>query len=127
MSVSSELQEIQQTAIRMLARREHSRFELRQKLSQQGFAAEAIDAVLEKLSTENLQSDQRFVENYVRSRSNKHYGPLRIAAELRERGVSKDLIAEYLQEAKTNPAINIEQVRARKFGTEPPKTPLERA
>lgn len=42
---------------------------------------------MEQLNERGLQSDQRFVEDYVRSRVLKGNGPLRISQELRQRGI----------------------------------------
>ncbi|SVA61312.1 uncharacterized protein METZ01_LOCUS114166, partial [marine metagenome] len=52
----------------MLARREHSRVELRSKLSARGFAEELIETLLESLQDERAQSDQRFAESLLSSR-----------------------------------------------------------
>ena len=76
-----------QVALDLLARREHSRVELTHKLRKKGFANEQIDCALQQLNDRGLQSDQRFVEDYVRSRILKGNGPLRISQELRQRGI----------------------------------------
>lgn len=82
----------------LLARREHSMQELRTRLRRR-FADEAVvDEQLVRLADENLQSDARFAENYVRHRVDRGYGPLRLRAELRERGVA-DADAETALEA----------------------------
>ena len=75
----------------MLARREHSRVELKNKLSKKGFPAEQIDRALEQLDANDLQSDQRFLEDFVRSRVLRGNGPLRISQELRQRGIEDGL------------------------------------
>lgn len=80
----------------MLARREHSAFEIRQKLRQKGFAGEAIEAALERLQAADWQSDERFTEAYIRSRRNRGYGPVRIALELKERGIAEALYSTHL-------------------------------
>ena len=79
-------------ALRLLSRREHSQRELQRKLSRKGFIQSDIQATLDQLATENLQSDLRFTEAYVRYRAQAGFGPLRIIAELQERGVSRELI-----------------------------------
>ena len=75
----------------MLARREHSAFEIRQKLKRKGFASDAIGEVLQQLQQSDWQSDARFTEAYIRSRRNRGYGPVRIALELKERGIAEAL------------------------------------
>ncbi len=49
------------------------------------------------LATENLVNDARFIENFTHYRRSKGYGPLRIRAELIERGIAQDLIEHHLK------------------------------
>lgn len=114
-----------QTALRMLARREHSCFELRQKLQQKGHSPEAIVQTLDKLLQDNYLNEERFTESYIRSRSNKGYGSLRISAELKEKGISKELIAQFIK--NQNGKISTEEIRAKKFGTALPQNAADRA
>jgi regulatory protein len=83
---------IRAKALELLARREHARLELRQKLAQRGFPVENIDPVLDQLTEERLLDEGRYAELYACSRADKGYGPLRIARELRERGVPQELV-----------------------------------
>jgi regulatory protein len=101
---------IRKKAMDYLSRREHSRYELYQKLSKHNFEKALINEQLEKLINENLLSDQRFVEAFVHSRKRNGKGPVRITAELLERGVDEQLInssidevgnAEWIEIAKT--------------------------
>jgi regulatory protein len=75
-----------------LARREHARVELEGKLRRAGIGADECTVVLDRLEAEGLLSDARFAENFVRSRRERGYGPLKIAAELRQRGVSEIIV-----------------------------------
>lgn len=52
-----------------------------------GFAAELVQPVLNELALKDWQSDQRYASCHVRQRLQKGYGGLRIAQELRQRGV----------------------------------------
>ena len=79
-------------ALRLLSRREHSRLELKQKLIRKQFHDSEIDSTLDQLANDNLQSDARFTESYVRYRKQAGFGPFRIIEELRERGISQELI-----------------------------------
>jgi len=83
-------------AIRLLARREHSARELAHKLAARGCAPETIEQVLDALRTEGLQSDARFAEAHVHARVQRGYGPLRIRAELAERGIDEALAEQAL-------------------------------
>jgi regulatory protein len=84
--------------MRLLVYREHSRTELRRKLQTRFPDAPEIDQVLDELEQRNYLSDERFVEEYLKSRIRKGYGPLRIKSELQERGISRDMIAQCLTE-----------------------------
>lgn len=90
------LAEAKTCALRLLARREHSRTELHTKLLERSFDANIIEAVLQVCAEQGLQSDIRFTEAYVNMRINCGYGPLRIYAELRQRGIAEELIQQYL-------------------------------
>jgi regulatory protein len=105
-------------AMDMLARREHSRHELQQKLAAKypDFSVdEIIDPVLDRLQAENLQSDARFVEAFVRYRSSRGVGPLKISAELYPKKIDGDLMKQALAEAGDWQAICLD-VLQKKFG-----------
>lgn len=85
-----------EVALGLLARREHSKRELIIKLRARGCPEKIITQVVDQLAAEGMQSDARFAESFVRSRIDRGRGPLRIRAELIERGIEDDLIAEAL-------------------------------
>lgn len=84
------MNELRQKAIRLLARREHTRAELTRKLAPHG-TAEEIDTVLNELAHSGLQSDARFAESYVRSQVAR-LGAARLRQTLRTKGVAAELI-----------------------------------
>lgn len=96
-SVQQEAKNVRHTALDILARREHSRVELKRKLLKRFNAYDVVEQVLDRLEAEHLQSDERYAESYVRYRSKAGFGPLRILAELRERGVNDSLSNTYLK------------------------------
>ena len=83
-------------AMDLLARREHSRLELYQKLKKKQFESNIINIELDKLSNEGLQSDERFAEAFLRSRIEKGKGPNIILSELLQRGVDELLASNVL-------------------------------
>ncbi|MEQ8231345.1 MAG: regulatory protein RecX [Gammaproteobacteria bacterium] len=109
-----------------LARREHSRRELERKLDARGLDRAAVAAVLDDLAGRGLQDDARFAASYLRSRAEKGFGPRRISAELRERGVDDATVNTALAAADTDFAALACRVRERKFRTLPRSLP-ERA
>jgi regulatory protein len=111
---------IRNVAMNLLARREHSAYELKQKLKLRDFDVDEIDAALELLQEDRLQSDSRFTESYVNYRVNAGFGPIKIRHELRQKGVSADLVDEYLPRSNTQWDELMERQRIRKFGQEIP-------
>jgi len=79
-------------AIRLLARREYARAELAARLAAKGHDSAAVDASLDALAEEGLQSDARFVESFVRARIARGQGPLKIRLELERRSVDRECL-----------------------------------
>jgi regulatory protein len=107
-------------AMDLLARREHARSELEQKLATAGFDAELAADVVQKLVDEGLQSDRRFVESFVQSRIRQGKGPVRIHADLGQRGIAAGLVDEALEQAGEDWYALAREVRAKKFGRSAP-------
>ena len=80
-------------ALRYLARREHSRRELEQKLAahRDSLATETLTAVLDKLEQQGFLSEQRMVEQVARTRRSR-FGSQRIVHELKTKGIDGHLI-----------------------------------
>ena len=82
----------------LLSRREHSEKEIYMKLIKFVESKIRLNDEIEKLKNEDLLSDARFSEAYMRSRFNSGFGPVRIKYELNKKGVSKILIDSALIE-----------------------------
>ena len=95
---STDVPVLRRAAMDYLARREHSAFELRQKLTRKYPQANALvmDAVLDKLRQEKLQSDTRFTTAFIRYRKSKGFGYQHLKADLGTRGVASSIIDTYL-------------------------------
>jgi regulatory protein len=112
--------EARKKAMDYLARREHGYTELINKLIKFGFDANIADDAVAKLIDDGLQSDQRFVEAFVRSRINQGKGPVKIRSELHDKGVAGGIVANGLHEAAQDWHELARQVRLKKFGRERP-------
>ncbi len=119
--------DIRGQALRLLARREHSRLELQEKLRRSGFEDAAIGILLDALVAEDLLSDRRFADAYARARVERGYGPRRIAFELRERGVEPALIDAALRDYASEWVDRARRQVLRRFGAQPPADFRERA
>ena len=114
--------ELKARALRYLVRREHSRAELARKLAPHAQSAEAVEAVLDLLSTKRQQSDERFASERARVLSRK-YGPAKIRQDLKARGIADEIVDRISSEGGEERARAILQ---RKYRT-PAVTPEERA
>ena len=106
-----------QQAVSLLARREHSSRELRDKLRARSFSAEAVEAALAALRRQDLQSDHRFAEACTRSLMDRGYGSLRVAGELRARGVAGDIAREFEVSAREGDLRRAREALGRKTRT----------
>jgi len=119
--------EARKKAMDYLARREHGRVELRNKLTKFGFDADISEAAIDRLIDDGLQSDQRFAEAFIQSRISQGKGPGRIRADLSQRGVSDSVIDDGLHEAEQNWWALARDVRKKKFGAQLPVDFKEKA
>ena len=120
-------QSLYERAMNFLARREHSVKELKTKLVNAEFEPDEVDDLIHKLTNSNLQSDQRFTENYIRYRSQRGFGSQRIRQELKERGVATDLISSELSDAQIDWFSLAMTVRCKRFGESAPEDVKDKA
>lgn len=74
------------------------------------------------MQTKKLLNDERFVEAYIEMRMQRGYGPLRISAELKERGIDALLVDEKLNQYDNEVwRALIIRVRHKKFGLTVPR------
>ena len=120
-------QSLRQRAMNFLARREHSVKELTTKLIKAEFEVDDIANVIDRLTKQDLQSDQRFAENYLRYRSQKGFGSQRIRQELKQRGVADSIINDIFIEANIDWFLHAVAQRCKRFGEHSPDDLKERA
>ena len=116
-------------AIALLARRDYSSRELRQKLKARGYLEHAIEPVIEELLAMNQINDRRYGSNVVAYRARRGQGPVRIRNELRKAGVSAEDVEAAVAGDEDAPDFvqRARDTRARKFGPEIPKNWKDRA
>jgi len=78
-------------ALRLLARREHSRAELVRKLGSHAESSGVLSGVVEALVQKKQLSDERYAEERIRSLSRK-YGAAKIRHDLKAKGVDAEII-----------------------------------
>lgn len=94
--------EAMESAVRLLARREHSARELWDKLKQRGYNSDEADTALQNCQRLGLQSDLRFAQSLIRHRAHQGYGPLRIRQELKFKGINAETASLALDETEIN-------------------------
>lgn len=105
-------------AMRFLARREHSREELRRKLAPRLAEGDDLEAVLDELAGRGWLSDARFAEQSIRANA-RRFGPRMLAQQLRARGVSDEAIEAAFRAAGEDGASDIRRVWASRFRAPP--------
>ena len=114
-------------AMGMLAGREYLQSQLAEKLAKKFDNSTYIPEVLERLADENLQSDHRFIDAFIRSRMSRGQGETRIRLELKQRGASASLVSELLIEADVDWFELARQTAVTKFGQSQPLDAKEKA
>lgn len=106
------------SALRMLARRDHSERELFRKLCGKGFSPQVVSPVLEKLTKLQYLDDRRFASRWVEDALGRHrfFGG-RLRMELVRRGIDAELADEVVAAATegASEAERLAEVVARKF------------
>ncbi|MDO4640399.1 MAG: recombination regulator RecX [Neisseria sp.] len=100
-------------ALDILARREVSRSELKRKLAPYAESEEEVERVLAEFAERNWQSDQRFTEAFIHSKS-RRYGTLRLKHALAEKGIDPETARASLP-SQTQECATAQAVLLKKF------------
>jgi regulatory protein len=112
-------------ALRLLARREHTRLELGRKLEPHFEDPAELQALLDDFTERGWLSEQRAVDQLLNAKRGR-FGAARIRQALLDRGVAEDLIAPALARLKESELDVARTVWMKKFATAP-RTMAERA
>lgn len=118
-------EELRARALRLLARREHSRAELKRKLGLHAESGAALDALLDALAGRQQLSDERFAGERAHVLSRK-FGAARIRHDLRSRGVDEATADRAAEAAAASDLERAKAIYARRYRTVA-TTPQERA
>ena len=105
-------------AMRLLARREHSRAELERKLSHIAHEGDDVGGVIEELAQRGWLSDARYAEQTVRAKA-RRFGPLKVTHDLRAKGVADEAIEAAFRIAGEDGSADIERVWRTRFSATP--------
>lgn len=112
-------------ALRLLARREHSRLELERKLAPHAPDTAALAALLEEFARSGWLSERRLVEQVAHARRGK-FGSRRIRQELLDKGVAEETIAGAMPDLAAGDLEAARVIWCGKFGS-PARNRSERA
>ena len=117
-------------ALQYLSRREHTAFELKQKLLKKNYSQDHIDLTLEALARQNLLSEYRYAHSFILSRQRKNpEGKMLLRQRLLAKGVNREDTERALEEAFTEELLieavsKAYSVALRKFGADVAKQKL---
>lgn len=113
--------DVRRAGMDLLARREHGRDELARKLKRRFAKREVpaglIDEALDQLTADGLLDESRYAESLLNQLLSKGVGPLRLAAELNQRGLATTARAHIQPDVDAiDWFAQAETVWAKKFG-----------
>ena len=117
--------ELKARALRLLARREHTRAELARKLAPLAGSPAELEALLGMLEMRKQLSDERYAEARAHQLSRK-FGALRVRRELVAKGVEPETAARFAADLEKADLERARSILARKYRV-PPSAPKERA
>ena len=94
----SQNSDVYSKAVDLLAIREHSTKELIIKLQNKFPKFKDFNEIIERLQRENLLNNTRYAQAYIRMRAKKGFGSLRISQELKEKGITTEIINENISD-----------------------------
>ena len=112
-------------AFAVLTRKEYAKAELIDKLCLWAEDRDEVLELVEELSRENYQSDQRVAETMLSSQKRKGKGPNQIKMKLKNKKIDTALIAEELKE--TDWVQQAYELKVKKYGLEVSKDPKIKA
>jgi len=102
-------------ALRLLARRDHSREEMRQRLTADDVDPSELEALLDELERSGWLSEQRMAEQMVRLAQGRH-GSRQVLDRLRGKGVSGEPLAQAAQALQAQELESARAVWRKRFG-----------
>jgi regulatory protein len=122
-----DIKQIKEECLRLLTRRDHSRKEIQDKLAIKGYGRNQILTVIDELAQQNWLDNSRYAEGYARVRSQKGFGPVRIAYELKQQGIDPDTVDKIIRATTDNWMNLLGQVYTKKYSNAGAMTGNERA
>jgi len=94
----SEADKAYERALRFLEKRDRTEREITDRLAGSGFSEDAVSDVLARLRDAGLVDDADYAARYMEALASKGRGRLRIAAEMRRKGLPDELVRNTLED-----------------------------
>ena len=105
------MKKIKSVALRLLAKRDYYRQELKQKLLQKGFDENQIDKVLDELEEKGYINDDKLIHRHKELSIQKGKSPLYLRKKLYQKGISQ---IDFTYEEELEAALNLLQNKYKK-------------
>ena len=117
------VQRAREAALNLLSYRPRSRNELSRRLALKGYPEDVVEDALAALARADLVNDERFTRDWVASRlQTRPMGATRIAWELRQKGIAKELVEQAVGSIDTETeyelALGLAQRKIKRAGAE---------
>jgi regulatory protein len=111
------MQDCYQSAIKLLTKRDYSRFKLKQKLSEKGYLSSEIDSTVEILLEKKYLREDYYTEARIKGLLRKNYGPYYIQQKLNEEEIncSFEEIDQISKEIQLSPQEQIKSIINKKL------------
>lgn len=100
--LSSDITKAKRIVFQLLKFRERSRKEIEERLKKKKFTRETINTVIDYLDKLDLINDEEFASGWMKSRLNKPLGLRRISFELKQKGITEEIIEQAQNNIKDN-------------------------
>lgn len=102
----SELNSAFERAVGYLSAAPRAKKEIRRYLADKSYDKDIIEQTIQKLDAYHYIDDYLYAQSYIKSKSKK-YGAFRISSELRQKGISQDVIDELLSDGAEDNIIEV--------------------
>jgi regulatory protein len=109
---------IRARALRLLARREHSRSELERKLAEGTADPREVADLLDDFERRGWLSEARVAEQHL-AKARGRYGPRRVLNDLKQKGLSGDALTQAAAQLKQSELESATQAWRKRFGQPP--------
>lgn len=96
---AEDLVAIREACFRYLSRRDHSSFELKEKVGKKGYSKNDIDQVVQNLANKGYLNDESFAIKFVEEKTElNQWGPKKIKSHLYKKGIDRKIIENVLSQ-----------------------------